>query len=296
MPIQHTLVSQFLRAHRDALQPEDVGLPRSAGRRVCGLRREEVASLACISLEYYLRLEQGIGGYPSDRVVTSLAQALLLDDDEVDYLRRIVRQQARVVRAPVMSELVDAGVSDVINQWEGSPAIVLDRNQDVVAANSLARELGGGSFDPGQNRVLATFSVPPRHRRPQWEATARSVVAALRFHGDADDLRMQRIVGKLWGSSSDFRRIWALQDARAQSAGSVECYIETFGRVDFRCQFLAVPGISHHVVMVLFADPGSVAGDTIELVGARKGADYGEDSGAGALSSRYEKYPQAALA
>jgi len=278
MPSQPSPVSAFLRARRSLVQPEDIGLPRTANRRVEGLRREEVAGRAGISPEYYLRLEQGKDQQPSDQVVAALGRALLLDADALDYLRRIARPKPLLRRPAAPPPGIDENVTHLIDQWADSPAFVVDRNQDVVTANLLARVLGGGAFEPGRNQVLSIFSIPRQDRLPDWEATARSVVAALRYYSDPADPRLQRIVGVLSANSSDFRRMWARHDARSQSSGTGHSYIEPFGWIEFRWQSLVVPRSTGYVATVMFGDPGSAAAAAIEHLAAGPRAVPVDDS------------------
>ena len=268
MPSQSSPVSDFLRARRSLVQPEDIGLPRTPNRRVEGLRREEVASRAGISPEYYLRLEQGKDQQPSDQVVAALARALLLDADALDYLRRIARPRPLLRRTAPALPGVDANVTRLIDQWWDSPAFVVDRNQDVVAANLLARVLGGGALEVGRNLVLSTFSGPRQNRLPDWEHTAREAVAALRYYGDPADLRHQRIVGVLSANSGEFRRMWARYDVHAESSGTARSFVEPFGWVEFRWQSLVVPRSSGYVAKIMFGDPGSRAAEAIEHLAA----------------------------
>src|ERR1700704_2873168 len=121
------------------LKPADVGLPDSERRRVTGLRREEVAMLAGISTEYYLRLEQGRECQPSDQALDNLARALQLCDDAADCMRNLARQAAPRHRAP--DEPLDPGAQALIDKWHLTPAFVQDHRMTVLAANPLAQAL-----------------------------------------------------------------------------------------------------------------------------------------------------------
>ena len=133
-------LAAFLRARRELLKPADVGLPDSERRRVEGLRREEVAMLAGISTEYYLRLEQGRDHQPSDQVLDGLARALQLDEDASRYLRELARPAPRRRRRSV-PEGFDPAVQTLINSWPLTPTFVVNRNMTILASNPIARAL-----------------------------------------------------------------------------------------------------------------------------------------------------------
>lgn len=156
MPDREPLAA-FLRARRERLKPADVGLADSGRRRVAGLRREEVAMLAGISADYYLRLEQGRTTQPSDQVLAALAGALQLDDDAAEYMRNLARPalpRRSGSAAPV--EKVDLGLRTLIDNWQLIPAYVQDRHMNVLAANSMAQALLP-YFAPGFNQLRTAF-------------------------------------------------------------------------------------------------------------------------------------------
>ncbi|MBT2502756.1 helix-turn-helix domain-containing protein [Curtobacterium sp. ISL-83] len=260
-------LGQYLRARRSLVQPEDVGLVREPGRRVDGLRREEVARLAGISPEYYLRLERGRDHQPSDQVLSAIARALLLDHEATHYMRRLANASSRPLddhrTAPV-----DDSIRALLDQWSHTPAFVMDRNQDIVLSNALASALGPGYMEPGANVVLQIFSEVSRQHAMDWEATARRVAAALRLHGDAEDPRLQEIVGTLTLHDPDFPAIWARHDVAVQRTGTSRHWIDPFGWVDFRWQNLAIPG-SSHVLATFWADPGTPAAAAIVYLAAQ---------------------------
>ncbi len=144
MPKESAL-AHFLRNRRAQLQPTDVGLPSGRRRRVSGLRREEVASLAGVSVEYYLRIEQGRESNPSDQVLDGIARALKLDDDTAAYLRDLVRQPRCANRRPPKD--LNPAIHTLINSWPLTPVHIHDRALNVVAANPIARAVFP-SFSP----------------------------------------------------------------------------------------------------------------------------------------------------
>jgi transcriptional regulator with XRE-family HTH domain len=186
-----TAFGQYLRARRELLRPEDVGLPSLGRRRVPGLRRDELALLAGISSDYYLRLEQGRDHHPSTQVVDALASALRLDEDATAQLHAL-SQPAAARRRPSGRERAPASIEQLIASWPNTSAFVLGRHMDVLAANRLASALSP-SFSPGVNLVRAAFlGSELRTLFRDWENVARSIVAGLRalVGPDVDDPRL----------------------------------------------------------------------------------------------------------
>ncbi|ROP74706.1 helix-turn-helix domain-containing protein [Curtobacterium sp. PhB115] len=267
MDARRSELGQYLRARRALVQPEDVGLTRDPGRRVDGLRREEVARIAGISAEYYLRLERGRDHQPSDQVLAALARALQLDDEAGGYLRRLAhaeRNRPTGTTAPG----VDDSVRDLLAHWAHTPAFVMDRNQDIILSNALASALGPGYMEPGANLVLQIFSEASRQHAADWERTAYRVVAALRLHAEPDDPRLQEIVGTLTLQDPDFARIWARHDVAVQRTGVSRHHIDPIGWVEFRWQNLVVPG-SGHVLVTFWAEPGTPAAAAVAFLAAQ---------------------------
>jgi transcriptional regulator with XRE-family HTH domain len=200
-------LGDFLRARRQQVRPEDVGLVPGARRRVSGLRREELAILAGISAEYYLRLEVGRDAHPSPQVLDALARALRLDAKATLHLHQLVVQCGG--DTPEL-EAEAYALAEIIKQV-AMPAILLDRYLDVLAANPLARALSPG-FAPGQNLVRWRLTDPAaRELYVDWDAATELVVNGLReFSGDCpNDLRMRALIAELSSASSRFRQLWS---------------------------------------------------------------------------------------
>jgi len=250
-------LGDFLRARRARVQPEDVGLVREPNRRVSGLRREEVAALAGISPDYYLRLEQGHDHLPSAQVLRSLGRALSLDDNALDYLSRVARPSSPNALRPVRDITTDASIVGLLAQWSHTPAHIIDRNQDIVISNPLANALGGGSMDVGGNVILAVFEPSLRQLVPDWTTLAADCVAALRFHSDPSDPRFREIVDSLSQRFAEFRELWTQHDVRPFTNGRARSYIDGVGFVDLCFQNLAVPGNAGYSITTFFAEPGT---------------------------------------
>src|SRR6516164_11154542 len=198
-------LGDYLRARRQQVRPEDVGLVPGARRRVEGLRREELAILAGISAEYYLRLEVGRDKNPSPQVVLALAQALRLDASATRYLHHLaglaVRDTGELKGARPLAELVDQFLM---------PAIVANKYVDVLAANPLARALSP-EFTPGQNFLRWRLLDPAaREFYADWDEATASAVGGLREFAGLwmKDARMRALTDELCAVSVRFRELW----------------------------------------------------------------------------------------
>ena len=207
MAVEANPLGDFLRARRQQVRPEDVGLVPGARRRVAGLRREELAMLAGISAEYYLRLEVGRDKHPSPQVLDALARALRLDSKATQHLRRLVAPPERDI--PEL-EAEAYALAQVIEQIS-MPAVLVNRYLDVLAANPLARALSPG-FAPGQNFLRWRLLDPAaRELYVDWEAATEILVNGLReFSGPCpNDPRMQALIAELSSASERFRELWS---------------------------------------------------------------------------------------
>ena len=252
-------IGEFLRARREQIAPADVGIPLSSRRRVPGLRREEIAVLAGISSEYYLRLEQGREQHPSDAVISGLARALQLDADAASYLFELARP---VVRRPTPpeKERVAVGIRQLLYLWTATPAYVQGRTLDVLASNGAARALSP-IFAPGVNLVRAAFLDPDvKALYRDWDRMTSSTVAGLRAQAgnDPSDPQLAGLVDELSSKSPEFARLWARHDVRPKGAGRSFLRHPVVGDLDLRYEKLTVgEGGSGQVVVIYHADPGS---------------------------------------
>ena len=249
-------LADFLRARRESLQPEDVGLPRGTGRRVPGLRREEIADRAGISVDYYLRLEQGRDRQPSEQVVRALSRALKLSPDASIYLHRIANPAPPAPPADLAD--VNDSIAQLLRRWSHTPAYVTDRNLDVLASNAAARALAPAYYTPGANLLLAAFndSTDP-FAQPEMSVTINRVVSGLRFYSDPADPRLHEILGELSVRSRPFRRLWARHEVQQYPNGSADYNIAPYGWVTLRWQLLAIPQTPGHFLTTFFADADS---------------------------------------
>ncbi len=258
-------LGNYLRARRQSVQPGDVGLPLVPGRRVDGLRREEVAHLAGISREYYLRLEQGRDTHPSDQVLTSLAKALDLDDAATTYLRRIADPPPHRSFAPLPGSLGD-DVFVFLDGFEDTAAYVINSCQDVLAVNERAsRVFTFGTV--GSNMFDTLFSAAARANLPNWDDHVVLALAALRERSDPDDPRLHELVGRLLVTEPDFARLWGRHDVTVQPSGVGTTYVDGFGLLTLQWQRLAVPGDAQLMLVAHYAEPGTPDEEVLRLLG-----------------------------
>jgi transcriptional regulator with XRE-family HTH domain len=209
MAAKGNALGDYLRARRGQVRPEDVGLIAGARRRVRGLRREELATLAGISSEYYLRLEQGRDKNPSAQILDAIARALQLDIKGTEHLYQLARPPGSR-REPSDLEIAADGTDELIDQFS-MPAIVASRCLDVLAANPLARALSRG-FTPGQNFLRWRLLDPAaREFIVNWDDATDVAVSGLReaAGSDPDDPRLRALLDELSAASARFRELWA---------------------------------------------------------------------------------------
>ncbi|WP_246281488.1 helix-turn-helix transcriptional regulator [Fodinicola acaciae] len=265
-------LSGFLQSRRALADPARVGSPGGSRRRVRGLRREEVARLAGISVEYYVRLEQGRATKPSDQVLDALAGALELDDIERAHLHDLAaplrRRQPRVPRSvrPQLGQLVSA-MTDVV-------ALVLTHRFDVLAWNHLATQAILDFHDmPPKDRNLARllFLHPvARERYVDWDEVAASTVGALRFTAarHPDDELLAALVGELSVKSQPFRELWAVRHVTVRTHGRKRLFHPLVGQLTLNYENFAVPGDADQQLLTLHADPGSTDETNLRLLGS----------------------------
>ncbi|MFF7334839.1 helix-turn-helix domain-containing protein [Streptomyces sp. NPDC008150] len=271
-------LGSYLRVRRERVRPGDAGLPDTGRRRVPGLRREEVALLAGISTEYYLRLEQGRDRHPSDQVLDALSRALRLERDEEDYLRGLARPAPRA-RRRTRPETAAPGVTALIQQWS-TPALVQGPYMTTLAANPMAVALSP-YFAPGVNTLRAAFLEPGmRELYRDWESMTAKAVAYLRslVGGDAaDDPRLVELIGELSLGSERFRTLWARVDVARKSSGTTLLRHPAVGELDLRYEKFALPAAPGQVLVTYHADPGTASYERLQLLAhlaARPGDEF----------------------
>jgi transcriptional regulator with XRE-family HTH domain len=250
----------FLKARRAELRPRDVGLPDGGGeRRVPGLRREEVAALAAISVDYYTRLEQGRVA-ASASVLATLARTLRLNDDQRAYLASLAGKPLAAARrrSPVRPPM-----RRIIEQLTETPALVLGPRTDILAWNAMAAALytDFARFPSAQRNYVRLLFVDPalRDLHTDWTAAARTAVAALRMEAarDPDDPHLALLVGELSVRDANFRAWWGGQLVSSASYGVKHYRHPVVGDLTLDCDTWSCPDGSDQRLMVLTAEPGT---------------------------------------
>jgi transcriptional regulator with XRE-family HTH domain len=255
------VIGEYLRARRELVQPEEVGLPNLGRRRTPGLRREEVAMLAGVSADYYIRLEQGRDQHPSAQVLDALARVLQLDEDATAHLHGLAQPPAQRRRRGSRPERPPAAIVELMMSWPATPAYVFGRYLDVLAANPMATALAPW-FTPGENLVRGAFLDPRRRElRPDWERSLGGTVAALRANvgPDIDDPRLTELVGELSLRSEEFRQLWARHDARPKGTGTTTLHHPQVGRLELSYTKFPIPDTDRQTLSIYHAAPGSAS-------------------------------------
>lgn len=269
-------IRDFLTTRRARIKPEEVGLPPGVRRRVPGLRRQEVADLAGISIEYYTQIERGKVAGVSDDVLRSVATALRLTDDETVHFFDLAR--AAVGARPVTggkraaSRGIPDGVQTLIDSMTASPAIVMTGSLDIVAANALGRALYAPVFDratgvPNLARFIF-FDRLAEQLFPDWERTADEAVGLLQAEAarSPHSSAVTGIVGELATRSEEFRSRWAAHNVTAHRHGAKQFRHPEIGELTLTYNVLAVsaaPGLS---LVGYTAEPNSPSAHAIQIL------------------------------
>jgi transcriptional regulator with XRE-family HTH domain len=248
-------LARFLRDRRAVVRPADIGLPAGPRRRTPGLRREEVARLATMSVDYYARLEQARGPHPSPRILDAIAAALRLSPAERTHLFRLAG--ANPAPAPGPSREVRPYVAGLLRRMPEAAAIVTAASYDVIGWNPLAEALLG---DLGEDPNLARrrFLRPGGSDYPGAEEFGHIAVARLRSAADRypRDEKLARLLAELRSGSAEFVQIWDTNPVRTPGHRVKTLDHPRLGRLRVNCDVLAVPDDDQQVVFIT-ADPGT---------------------------------------
>lgn len=278
-------VREFLTTRRARVTPEQVGLPAGSNRRVTGLRRSEVASLAGVSVEYYTRLERGTISGASPEVLDSLAKALRLDDAERAHLFDLA-QAASPVGRPARRRSARAWRPHESLQWaldavSAGPAFVRNGRMDLLAVNQLARAFYKDVYAmPGGPPNIARFTFLDERAYdfyPDWDAFADVTVAILRTEAarDPHNKEMHDLVGELSTRSDEFRRRWGAHDVRHHGTGFKTFKHPIVGTLTLAFEGLemaAEPGLT---LTIYTAEPGSSSEEAVRLLASWAASEYG---------------------
>ena len=259
-------LGDYLRARRYLVSPSAQGIVPEPGRKVAGLRRSEVAQLAGVSEQYYLRLEQGRDQRPSDQVLTALGRALQLDEYALDYMFRV----ACATDEPLGEETAPyESMNELLKHWRHSAAYIIDGNHDIVASNALAGLIGNGMLTVGGNSIVTYFSQRVQRITVEWDEAVVNMVAAFRYHSDPLSPRLQEIVAELTRVSPTFAELWPRHDAWPVESGQTQVHLEAFGSFDVQFQTLVIPGRPRHVLTLVFVLPETPAAAAFAYLAAR---------------------------
>jgi transcriptional regulator with XRE-family HTH domain len=262
-------LGEYLRARRELVTAAQAGLAGGGRRRVPGLRREEVAMLAGISVDYYLRLERGRDRNPSVQVLESIARVLRLDDEHVTYLLGLVADKPRRARRRPRRETVPAGTVELLSTLP-HPAFVEGRYFDILAANTIAAALSP-RLSVGSNQLLDLFLDPAeRALHLDWEGTTECYATSLRqsVGTDTEDQRFIELIGELSLASPRFRALWNRHDVSTQRGGSVPFDHPQVGEVRLYRERLAISGTDGISLVIYHPEAGSADAEKLALLGS----------------------------
>jgi transcriptional regulator with XRE-family HTH domain len=274
-------IREFLTTRRAKITPEQAGLPvYGAHRRVSGLRREEVALLAGISVEYYTKLERGAVGSVSDGVLDGLVHALQLDEAERDHLYRLVRTATtpasrRAARRSPAKKRVRPTIQRILDQMP-MPAYLRNGRFDILAANDLGRALYSPLYDqadagenPNSARFLFLDATAPEFFL-DYDTVVNDCVAFLRAEAGRDpyDKELSALIGELSTRSEDFRHRWAAYDVRYHRTGRKRFHHPLIGELELDYEAFELPGDTGQRINVYTAPPDSAAEEALDLLGS----------------------------
>ncbi|MFI6353038.1 helix-turn-helix domain-containing protein [Streptomyces sp. NPDC050743] len=289
-------LSEFLRSRRARLKPEDVGLPDfGRHRRVPGLRREELAQLAGVSVAYYTRLEQGNGRNVSAEILDSIARALRLTDAEHAHLTHLAKPKSHKKKPAARQQQVRSALRQLLDTMDGVPAYVVGRRSEILAWNRMAAAVFGDWAElPADERNWARLVfLRPDYRELfiDWEQKAIDIVCALRMDAGChpDDPKLSALVGELSVKSKEFRRLWATHDVKEKSHGVKRLHHPLVGDLSLNFESFRLPDDSEQSLITYHAEPGSPSADSLRLL-----ASWGTDANRAVPSAQSPTQPGAA--
>jgi transcriptional regulator with XRE-family HTH domain len=263
---------EFLRSRRARVTPAAAGLSLHLGaRRVPGLRREEVAQLAGVSVDYYVRLERGRTANVSESVLGAVARALQLNELERTHLFTLARPSRTRPRA-LPAQQIRPGLRLLVDSITDVPALVLGRRMDVLAANPLAHALftDFDALPPHFRNMARLFFLDDQVRSlcTDWPATAQGIVANLRLYAGRNphDPALAELVGELSVQDRDFRRWWAEHDVNQYTNGLRQCHSNLVGELELGFEAFTPADDPEQTLWVSTVQPGSVSEERLQLL------------------------------
>lgn len=272
MSDSHLELGKFLRKARESLNPEQSGLlPDGRIRRVPGLRREEVALLAGVSTDYYIRLEQGRNLTPSAQVIDALIRALNLDSASQSYFRALVAPTSRSRTRP-KAQRVRSGLYQLLDTLSLQPALILGHRTDILASNTLARALFA-DFEkfPAKHRNYVRWIMLDEDARVlflDWEEQARNAVEALRLEAAMmpNDHGLQQLIGELSLASAEFQRWWSERRVYQRTYGTKHLRHPIVGDLDVQFETFGLPGDSSQLLYIYTTEPGTTSQQALGML------------------------------
>ncbi|GLY30399.1 helix-turn-helix transcriptional regulator [Kineosporia sp. NBRC 101731] len=258
-------LGDYLTGARARITPSAVNLPTDGLRRVPGLRREEVAALSGVSVDYYVRLEQGRERHPSAQVLAALAAALRLGDDAREHLFRLAGMSSGA-RSPGPADRVHPSLAQLMDAWPDNPALVYNRAYDVIASNALADALFCDW--PGERNLLGVVFGSAGSLYSDWDDVARNCVAGFRVaHGQApDDPRVREVLAR-YLCDERFARLWREHDARGKTLERKHFDHPEAGLLTLTGQTFEVRAAPGQDLVIYHAEPGSADAQALRLLG-----------------------------
>ncbi|MEU2612591.1 helix-turn-helix transcriptional regulator [Micromonospora sp. NPDC007271] len=274
-------VADFLRSRRDRITPDQAGVIGGGRRRVPGLRREEVAMLTGVSVEYYARMERGDLAGVSVEVLDALARALQLDEAEYDHLTDLAHAAGPPLprRKRSTGQSVTPTLQRFLDAVTGAPMWVRDRRMDFVATNSLGRALYAPMLEDPANRgntARFTFLNPAaRIFFPDWEQNADNIVATLRIYAGQNplDKKLTGLIGELVSRSDTFRHRWSKHNVRHHRSGIKRIHHPAVGDLEFSYQAMDLPANPEWFMFAYTAESGSPTEERLKLLGSLAATD-----------------------
>lgn len=273
--MQPAEVRDFLTSRRARITPEQAGLPAYGGnRRVAGLRREEVAMLAGVSVDYYTRLERGNLANASDSVLGGIARALQLDEAETLYLFNLSKaaQRARAIPRPSRSHQVRESLQHLLDAMGDVPAIAADGFFNTVGSNRMGRALYAPMFDEHEPNSARFIFLSPAAQEffLDWNAVTEQIVGSMRTEVGRNpfDKRLSGLVGELSTRSDRFRQLWAAQGVRQHTTGVKLLHHPIVGELELTYESLVVTADSGLRINTYVAKPGSSSADGLKMLAA----------------------------
>lgn len=269
-----TELGEFLKTRRARLTPADVGLPVYTGaRRVPGLRREEVALLAGMSVEYYTRIERGSFTAISDSVLDGIAHALHLDDAEQAHLRTLAgTPSGRLPRRPPARRRVRPSIQRVLDAMPLTPAFVLSPRTDILATNTLGRAVNQPLHESqGEHVNHARYLFLDRRSAEFWRDWAKiadQTVATMRAEAGRNpfDRDITDLVGELATRSDEFRTRWATHNVRLHTHGTKRIHHPLVGDLDLPYETIPLPADPGQSLLIYTPDPHSRTQEALNLL------------------------------